>query len=54
MWGRIDIMVDTREDQKVTVQILYDTGRQVHTVTHDHFCTRRPIDYAMDPSFAMN
>ncbi len=54
MWGRIDIMIDTREDMKVIIQVLYDTGRQVHTVTHDHFHTHGPIDYAMDPSFAMN
>jgi hypothetical protein len=54
MWGRIDVMIDTREDKRVIIQILYDTGRQVHTVAHERFDTRAQIDYTMDPSFVAN
>ncbi|HEV2397753.1 MAG TPA: hypothetical protein VGS27_12480 [Candidatus Sulfotelmatobacter sp.] len=54
MWGRIDVMIDTREENRVTIHILYDTGRQVHTVTRDHFNTIGPITHTMDPSFTVN
>jgi hypothetical protein len=54
MWGRIDVMIDTREENRVTIQVMYDTGRQVHMVARDRFDTRAPIDYTMDPSFASN
>lgn len=54
MWGRIDVMIDLREENRVTIQVLYDTGRQVHTVAHDRFDTRAPVDYTMDPSFVSN
>jgi hypothetical protein len=54
MWGRIDVMIDTREDKRVIIQILYDTGWQVHTVAHERFDTRAQIDYTMDPSFVAN
>ena len=54
MWGRIDVMIDLREEQCVTIHILYDTGRQVHTVARDRFDTLRPVDYTLEPSFALN
>jgi len=54
MWGRIDVMIDLREENRVTIQVMYDTGRQVHTVAHDRFDTRGPVDYTMDPSFVSN
>ena len=54
MWGRIDIMIAMQQDMSVSVEILYDTGRQVHTVARGQFKTRFPIDYTMDPSFVVN
>jgi len=46
-------MIDLREDNRVTIQILYDTGRLVHTVAHDHFDTHS-VDYTLDPRFDAN
>lgn len=54
MWGRIDVMIDLREDRRVNIHILYDTGRQVHTVAREGFDTFAPVDYTIDPSFAAN
>ncbi len=47
-------MIDLREENHVTIQVMYDTGRQVHTVAHDRFSTRAQVDYTMDPSFVSN
>ena len=54
MWGRIDVMIDLREENRVTIQVMYDTGRQVHTVAHERFDTRAQVDYTMDPLFSSN
>jgi len=54
MWGRIDLMIEIHEEEGVTIQIMYDTGRQVHTVVRDRFDTRSSAVYTIDPSFAVN
>ncbi len=54
MWGRIDLMIEIHEDEGVTIQIFYDTGKQVHSVARERFNTRAPVVYTMDPSFEAN
>ena len=54
MWGRIDLRIEIRENEGVSIQIFYDTGKKVHTVARDRFETRAPIVYTLDPSFAEN
>ncbi len=53
MWGRIDVMIDIREES-VTIEVFYDTGREVHTVAKSSFKTLATIDHTIEPSFATN